>query len=129
SATAVVDRGRTDGSEAKAAIEMALVDLKARALGLPVHALLGGRVKDAITLNAWIGTVAPEQAAREACAWCERGFRTAKIKISGATDEGFERVAAVRAAGGTRMALRADFNERRTGDGASAFMPRLEPHT
>jgi muconate cycloisomerase len=127
-ALARMDRAMTEASEAKAAIEMALVDLTARALGLPVHALLGGRVKDAITLNAWIGTVAPEQAAREACAWCERGFRTAKIKISGATDEGVERVAAVRAAVGTRMALRVDFNESLTVDEAIGFIPRLEPH-
>ena len=53
-------------SEARAAVEMALVDLKARALGIPVHSLLGGRVKDVVTLNAWIGTVPPDQAAREA---------------------------------------------------------------
>jgi len=48
---------------ARAAVEMALCDLKARALGVPVHSLLGGRVKDRITLNAWIGTVPPAQAA------------------------------------------------------------------
>src|SRR5690349_20414140 len=65
-------------SEAPAAIEMALLDLKARALGIPVHSLLGGRVKDTVTLNAWIGTVPPAQAAKEALAWVERGFRTAK---------------------------------------------------
>lgn len=116
----------TAASEARAAVEMALLDLKARARGVPVHALLGGRVKDTITLNAWIGTVAPAQAAREAVAWHERGFRTAKIKISGATDEGIERVAAVRAAVGARMALRVDFNESLTLDEAPGFIRRLE---
>src|SRR2546426_7312925 len=127
-AIAGMDRAMTDASEAKAAIEMALVDLKARTLGLPVHALLGGRVKDSITLNAWIGTVSPEQAAGEARAWCERGFRTAKIKVSGATDEGIERVAAVRAAVGSRMALRVDFNESLAPDEAVPFIQRLEPY-
>jgi muconate cycloisomerase len=115
-------------SEAPAAIEMALLDLKARALGIPVHSLLGGRVKDAVTLNAWIGTVPPEQAAKEALAWLERGFRTAKIKVSGATVAGIERVAAVRAAVGQRMALRVDFNESLTLDEAPAFIRRLEPY-
>src|SRR3989454_7442139 len=127
-ALAAMDAALDGAFEAKAALEMALWDLKGRALGVPVHSLLGGRVKDAITLNAWIGAVAPEQAAREGCAWCERGFRTAKIKISGATDEGVERVAAVRAAVGTRMALRVDFNESLTVDEAITFIPRLEPH-
>ena len=115
-------------SEATAAVEMALLDLKARALGLPVHSLLGGRVKDVVTLNAWIGTVAPAQAAREAMAWYERGFRTAKIKVAGATDAGIERVAAVREAVGERMALRVDFNESLTVDEAPAFIRRLEPY-
>ena len=115
-------------SEAPAAIEMALLDLKARALGIPVHSLLGGRVKDEVTLNAWIGTVPPAQAAKEALAWLERGFRTAKIKVSGASDTGIERVEAVRAAVGDRMALRVDFNESLTVDEAPAFIRRLEPY-
>src|SRR5262245_105818 len=115
-------------SEAPAAIEMALLDLKARALGIPVHSLLGGRVKDAVTLNAWIGTVPPAQAAAEAVAWLQRGFSTAKIKVSGATDEGIERVAAVRASVGSRMGLRVDFNESLTPAEAPAFIRRLEPY-
>ncbi|MGH7390890.1 MAG: mandelate racemase/muconate lactonizing enzyme family protein [Candidatus Rokuibacteriota bacterium] len=123
-----MDRAAAGASEAKAAIEMALVDLKARALGVPVHSLLGGRVKDVVTLNAWIGTVPPAQAAREAVAWLERGFRSAKIKISGATDVGVDRVAAVRSAVGDRMALRVDFNESLTVDEAPAFIRRLEPY-
>jgi L-Ala-D/L-Glu epimerase len=127
-ALARMDRAAAATAEAKAAVEMALVDLKARALGVPVHSLLGGRVKDAVTLNAWIGTVAPAQAAREAVAWLARGFRTAKIKVAGATDAGVERVAAVRAAVGDRMALRVDFNESLTVDAAPAFIRRLEPY-
>jgi muconate cycloisomerase len=123
-----MDREAAGASEAKAAVEMALVDLKARALGVPVHSLLGGRVKDTVTLNAWIGTVAPDQAAREAVAWYERGFRTAKIKVSGATDGGIERVAAVRSAVGDRMALRVDFNESLAVDEAPAYIRRLEPY-
>jgi L-Ala-D/L-Glu epimerase len=127
-ALARMDREAAAAAEAKAAVEMALVDLKARALGVPVHSLLGGRVRDVVTLNAWIGTVAPAQAAREAVAWLGRGFRTAKIKVAGATDAGVERVAAVRAAVGDRMALRVDFNESLAVDAAPAFIRRLEPY-
>ena len=90
---------------------MALLDVKGRALDLPVHSLLGGALTHEVTLNAWIGTVAPEQAAREATEWLRRGFVTAKIKVSGAGPEGIARVAAVRAAVGDRMELRVDFNE------------------
>src|SRR4029434_9921067 len=69
-------------SEPPAAIEMALLDLKARALGIPVHSLLGGRVKNAVTLNAWIGTVPPAQAAREALVSLAHGCPSAEIKVS-----------------------------------------------
>jgi muconate cycloisomerase len=126
-ALALMDRDVANGSEAKAAIEMALVDLSARALGVSVTTLLGGRVRDEVTFNAWIGTVAPEQAAREASAWLARGFRTAKIKVDGGSEVGVERVAAVRAAVGDRMALRVDFNESLPLPEAVSFIRRLEP--
>ena len=127
-ALARMDAAAGGMAEATAGVEMALLDLKARALGIPVHSLLGGRVKDAVTLNAWIGTVPPAQAAEEALAWHARGFRTAKIKVAGASDAGVERVAAVRAAVGDRMALRVDFNESLAVDEAPAFIRRLEPY-
>ena len=127
-ALAVMDREAEARYEAIAAVEMALVDLKARALGVAVHSLLGGRVKDEVAFNAWIGTVPPAQAAREATAWLGRGFRSAKIKVSGAGPEGIARVAAVREAVGTRMALRVDFNESLRPAEAVAFIRRLEPY-
>ena len=114
--------------EAKAAIEMALFDLKGKALGVPVHSLLGGRLVDEVFLNAWIGAVPPAQAAREAEGWVARGFITAKIKVSGAGPEGIERVAAVRAAVGSRMALRVDFNESLAPDEAVPFIQKLVPY-
>lgn len=127
-ALAAMDREAPGRYEAIAAVEMALLDLKARALGLPVHSLLGGRVKDEVALNAWIGTVPPDQAAREATDWLGRGFRSAKIKVSGAAPEGIARVAAVRAAVGARMALRVDFNESLSLAEAAPFIRRLEPY-
>jgi len=127
-ALAVMDREISEGFEAKAAIEMALLDVKGRALDLPVHSLLGGALTHEVTLNAWIGTVAPEEAAREAAEWLRRGFTTAKIKVSGAGPEGVARVAAVRAAVGDRMALRVDFNESLTLAESVAFIQRLEPY-
>jgi len=107
---------------------MALFDIKGRALGLPVHSLLGGALAHEVTLNAWIGIVPPEQAAREATGWLRRGFVTAKIKISGAGPEGIARVAAVRAAVGDRMALRVDFNESLALAESVAFIRQLEPY-
>lgn len=127
-ALATMDAVVPAGYEAKAAVEMALCDVKARALGIPVHLLLGGAIKTEIPLNAWIGTVPPEQAAVEARGWLERGFRSAKIKIDGADPEGIRRVAAVRDAVGHRMALRVDFNESLPMADAVGFIRQLEPY-
>lgn len=127
-ALAAMDRACTGCYEAKAAVEMALCDVKARALGIPVHSLLGGCVKSEVTLNAWIGTVPPSQAAAEALGWLECGFRSAKIKLDGADPDGVRRVAAVREAIGSRMALRVDFNESLPMADAVRFIRELEPY-
>jgi muconate cycloisomerase len=127
-ALAVMDERVEGRLEAKAAVEMALWDLTARALGVPVHGLLGGRVKDRITLNAWIGTVPPAQAAAEAREWLGRGFTTAKIKLEGPDPDGLARVAAVREAVGEAFALRVDFNESLPLADAVPFIRRLEPY-
>jgi L-alanine-DL-glutamate epimerase-like enolase superfamily enzyme len=126
-ALALMDAEVSEGYEAKAAIEMALFDLAGRVLDVPVTTLLGGRLCDEVRFNAWIGTVPPAQAAREADGWAARGFRSAKIKVDGATDEGVARVAAVREAVGDRLALRVDFNESLRLDEAATFIRRLEP--
>jgi muconate cycloisomerase len=123
-----MDRAVAGCHEAKAVVEMALCDAKARALGIPVHSLLGGRTKSEVTLNAWIGTVSPARAADEARGWFESGFRSAKIKLDGADPEGLRRVAAVRDAVGKRMALRVDFNESLPMDDAVGFIRQLEPY-
>ncbi|HET7763778.1 MAG TPA: enolase C-terminal domain-like protein [Burkholderiales bacterium] len=102
-----VTRGFLD---AKAAIEMACVDLTARALGVPVYTYLGGAVKERLTFNAWIGILSPQEAAAEARKWFDRGFRSAKIKVGGGIEADRDRVKAVRDAVGGAMALRIDAN-------------------
>ena len=123
---------RLDGAmpgflDAKTAIEMACVDLTARALGLPVHAYLGGAVKDRLTFNAWIGIVSPEEAAAEASKWYARGFRSAKIKVGGGIEADRERVRGVREAVGSAMALRIDANAGYDPDTAIRLLRLVEP--
>jgi muconate cycloisomerase len=108
--TARLDAALLGFLDAKAAIEMACVDLTARALNVPVYVYLGGAVKERLTFNAWIGIVSPEEAAAEALKWLKRGFRSAKIKVGGGVEADRERVKAVREAVGSAMALRIDAN-------------------
>jgi len=96
--------------DAKAAIEMACVDLTARACGVAVHAYLGGAVRQRLTFNAWIGILPPDEAAAETLAWRDRGFRSAKVKVGGDIHADRDRLAAIRAAVGPDMRLRIDAN-------------------
>jgi L-alanine-DL-glutamate epimerase-like enolase superfamily enzyme len=97
--------------DAKAAIEMACVDLTARALGVAVHTYLGGAVKDRLLFNAWVGILPPAQAAAEAAAWQRQGFRSAKIKVGGGIHADRDRIEAVREAVGPEFKIRIDANE------------------
>jgi muconate cycloisomerase len=113
--------------DAKAAIEMACIDMLARRLGIPVHQYLGGAVTRQLRFNAWIGIVSPDEAAAEARKWFDRGFRSAKIKVGGGIQADCERIRAVRAAVGPDMALRADANAGYSVEDAIALGRLLEP--
>ena len=96
--------------DAKAAIEMACVDLAARVAGMPVHTYLGGAVKERLLFNAWIGILSPEEAVKETMSWKQRGFRSAKIKVGGGIEADRDRVRAVREAVGPEFNIRIDAN-------------------
>lgn len=114
--------------DAKAAIEMACVDLTARRLGVAVHTYLGGAVVDRLTFNAWIGIVTPDDAAAEARKWFDRGFRSAKVKVGGGIQADRDRVKAVREAVGGGMRLRVDANAGYDVDQGIALGRLLEPY-
>lgn len=118
-----------DGAHAaKAAVEMALLDITGKAYGLPVYQLLGGRARDAVPV-AWPipwGTVAATvEAAQTAVA---EGFRTVKLKIGrpGTTDR--EVVHAVRTALGDGAQIKVDANMayRSSGQALTALRPLEE---
>lgn len=66
------------GGGALTAIEMALLDIKGKALGVPVYELLGGKIRDSVRL--YTHAHSPEVAAK----YVERGFNA--IKTGGVTD-------------------------------------------
>ena len=113
--------------DAKAAIEMACIDLLARKLGIPVHQYLGGAMVPSVRFNAWIGIVPPDEAAAEARKWFDRGFRSAKVKVGGGIAADRDRLMAVREAVGPDMALRADANAGYSVEDAIALGRLLEP--
>jgi muconate cycloisomerase len=117
----------TDAPEAKAAIEMALFDLNAKALGVPVHRLLGGAVRQEISLNGWVGMVEPEEAAAIASDFAARGFPSVKVKVGNGVAADSARVAAVRAAN-PGLKIRIDANESLDAEASIALGRAIEKY-
>ncbi len=96
----------------KAAVNVALHDLQARALGVPVTDLLGGRVHERVpVIGPVVGIMAPEAMAAQAAAEVAEGFQAIKIKVGETVSSDIARVAAVREAMGAQTALRVDAND------------------
>ena len=94
--------------QALAAVDMALWDRAGRRAGLPVAALLSESALDEVQVNATIGAADRAGAAASAAAARAAGFACVKLKVGIGDDAG--RVAAVRAALGSNVALRLDAN-------------------
>jgi muconate cycloisomerase len=81
---------------AKAAVDIALHDLMGQIAGVPVHAMLGGRIREHVELTYALSIAAPEAmaaAAREA-SFCS----CFKVKVAGEPVADAERLAAISAA-------------------------------
>lgn len=117
---AVMDTAAPDAFEAKAAIEIALFDLNARQLGVPVHRLLGGAIRREVSFNGWVGMLPPAEAAAIAHDFAERGFPSVKVKAGEDIASDSARIAAVREAN-PGLAIRIDANESFDADAAIAF--------
>src|SRR5204863_3135353 len=114
----------TNGSppQARAAEEMARLDLEARREGRPV----GEPGAEAIAVNRTLAGGPPEEVARRAAEGVREGFACFKVKV-GLPDDA-ERVAAVRAAIGPWPALRIDANGAWSPAEAVAAIERLAPY-
>jgi len=111
--------------QAVAAVDLALWDLAGRRAGRPVWALLGARHAAPVALNATVGATDRARAGAEAAAAARAGFRCLKVKVGVGDDAG--RIAAVRAAIGSRVALRLDANGAWTVEQAVAALAALAP--
>jgi galactonate dehydratase len=70
-------------SSAVAGIDQALWDIAGRVYGAPVHALLGGAVRERVRVYAWVGGDEPSELAEQIAAQVEAGFTAVKMNASG----------------------------------------------
>ncbi|SMC22535.1 muconate cycloisomerase [Desulfacinum hydrothermale DSM 13146] len=66
---------------ARGALNMALYDLKGKALGVPVHDLLGGAVRRKIPLMGALGSGSPGEDAERIESFFAAGYRTVMLKM------------------------------------------------
>lgn len=129
-------RGGPTLMSALAGIDQALWDLAGKSLGVPVHRLLGGHVRDRVRVYGWVGGDEPDQVADSIRARIEQGLSAVKMNASGrisrlATsreiDGVLERVAAARAVLGDDRDVAVDFHGRITAPTARRLAHELEP--
>lgn len=75
-------RGGPVFMSALAGIDIALWDLKARKLGVPIHQLLGGKVRQKVQVYAWIGGDRPSAVAEAGKERLAQGFRAVKMNAT-----------------------------------------------
>lgn len=101
---------------ALSALDIALWDLVGKATGLPIHALLGGKVRDQVAVYAtglyYTEGEFPNRLLDEARSYVEQGFTGMKTKVGGLSiEEDVRRVTALREAIGPDIRLMVDANE------------------
>lgn len=109
------------------AFEMALFDLIGRARELPVHALVGGAVRDRVRADYWMGHQTPEDGKRSVERALRLGFKGVKIKCR-IEEPMYERLKAMREVAGPGFKVTVDPNERfHTAAQAIELARQLEP--
>ncbi|GAA4341044.1 dipeptide epimerase [Pigmentiphaga soli] len=114
---------------AQAAVSDALYDLQGKILGVPVHALLGGRCRASVPACVVLfmkPTV--EQTVEGAAEFQARGYRSFTVKVGVDARQDVRLVAALRERLGPDAILRVDANAGMDFDGALSLLRKLEPY-
>jgi D-galactarolactone cycloisomerase len=117
---------------ALSALDIALWDIKGKALGQPLWMLMGGRRRDAVQVYATGMYFShkpelPRRLAEEAQGYVAQGFRALKMKVGLGVQADIANVEAVRAAIGPGPALMIDSNHAYARSEAYALAHALEP--
>jgi L-alanine-DL-glutamate epimerase-like enolase superfamily enzyme len=111
---------------ARAALEMALLDLRAKRDNQPAWRALGADRAEPVLCNATLAAGLPDVVAANAVRWAEEGFATFKLKVGLPGDVG--QVEAVRSALGPTARIRVDANGAWTPQQALDRLGAMEAH-
>jgi L-alanine-DL-glutamate epimerase-like enolase superfamily enzyme len=121
-----LDRALLDNNQAKAGIDSALYDLKAKSLNIPVYELLGGKARQSIPQLRILPVKTPAEMALSAQRLVEEGYSYLKIKALGNMKEDVERVRAIRKQVGPDIHLMVDANQSYEPKSAIQAIRRME---
>ena len=110
-----------DAPAARAAVDIALHDLWAKQLGVPLADALG-RAHEALPTSITIGIKDTEATVREADEYLRRGFKVLKVKLGHSLDDDVERLRRLRDFTGDAVGVRVDPNQGYTADEVSRFV-------
>jgi galactonate dehydratase len=129
-------RGGAILMSAIAGIDQALWDIKGKVLGVPVHELLGGRVRDRMKVYSWVGGDRPGDVIENMQRLMEGGFDTFKLNgceemamldSNRAVDAAIAVASQVRSSLGSRVDFGLDFHGRVAMPMARPLLKELEP--
>ena len=106
---------------ARAAVDIALHDLWAQQLGVPLADALG-RAHAALPTSITIGIKGAGATVQEAGEYLERGFTVLKVKLGHSLDDDIERLHRLRDFTGEAIAIRVDPNQGYSADDVSRFV-------
>ncbi|HLJ13296.1 MAG TPA: enolase C-terminal domain-like protein [Bryobacteraceae bacterium] len=149
-------RNSTIQNNVLSALDMALWDIQGKRTNLPVYALLGGKVRDAVPLYAHADGRDPDQVAENVRKYMDQGFRYVRAQMGGYGGGGFIPAGTgsrpetgfsgpafdedlyievipklfehLRVKLGTEVKLLHDVHEHVTATGAVEFAKRMEPY-
>jgi L-alanine-DL-glutamate epimerase-like enolase superfamily enzyme len=120
-----LDKALRGAPQSKAAIDCALHELVARALGVPLNVLFGGQVRDTLPILRILAIKTPAEMATAAQKLVDKGYRYLKIKVHGHVEEDVARVAAIRRQVGDEVHLTIDANQSYSTKDAIAALNRM----
>lgn len=120
----------TAAALAMSGIDLALWDIRGKAVGWPLYKLLGGAAKaiPAYAGGISLGFQSPQELVAEAGLLLEQGYRTVKLRFGDTVRRDIERLAAIREAFGAEIGIMVDANTGYSVDDVRQVMPALEAH-
>lgn len=109
----------------KAAVDMALYDLWAKAQGKPLYQLLGG-AKTSFETDLTISVNPVDEMVRDAVEAVNKGFSILKVKVGKEGSADVTRIAAIRQAVGEHVTLRVDANQGWTAEQSVSIIKAME---